>query len=761
MAIKTLVNFGTTANDHTGDTPRAGAIKLSAPFSKTYVATAQQFGGTTKEATITATIAAAVADGVPLVEIPQRYDLDGSAMLPYDDTLVTRNSAVQLYPEGGNPQVGVYDARAYGGLVNAWRAIAACAAALPASGGIIDCRSFTGAQTADVDVLGNVTAEKPIKFLFGPSTWTCTQGNSAFIMLLFGSGIEWNLNETTFKLNDGQNQSDLIGSDPGFNGNNPGNTTISVVNGTATATIATPISRFAVPTVNKSIAFLGHTPKGGQRDNTTLATALTDTVGTTVTLTSISGQVTSFLSTGYIKIDNEIIAYPVSGISGNTLTGVTRGALGSTAATHLISAAVDRVVFDNYMIRSVSGTGPWTVVLDRNVTLAPTMTAATALLGPCDISFTGTGTFDGNKPAADTPANGIAIQMWGGARLKVDRGIKFQNWDHGGVQIVQHQFASIDGSFVWIGTPSATLGFSIIFFEGCQSCVAYGDYENINSGPTSDDRTTLPQHYDNSGVGNVFLPRSIRNVNRGFQIEGTSQSQAYAPRIENWGTGASGFAFGLNTPQWVTAGLASGNIMDVGFVSPASGVVATLATGVQNNFVFVRTQGAQVVNNGDNTNTIITVEGASQLGLKIANPMGLGIVPPANVQFATQSPTTLTQTINQSKSPDGTVNAYMARVFNNGGDAVPVWMGSTTNHPIALITNATKQCIVPAAGGFVVGTATLVTSATVGFIYIPTMPATASGTPAAQAGTVPLAYETTGNHLMVFSGGAWKQVALA
>jgi len=60
-----------------------------------------------------------------------------------------------------------------------------------------------------------------------------------------------------------------------------------------------------------------------------------------------------------------------------------------------------------------------------------------------------------------------------------------------------------------------------------------------------------------------------------------------------------------------------------------------------------------------------------------------------------------------------------------------------------------------------VGTATIATSATVGFLYIPTMAATASGTPVSAGGLVALAFETGGNHLMVYTGGAWKQVGVS
>jgi len=81
---------------------------------------------------------------------------------------------------------------------------------------------------------------------------------------------------------------------------------------------------------------------------TTLAAAITDTTTTTgITLTSstnfpTTGPVVPTPSnpvgtpTNAILVDTEIISY--TGISSNVLSGVKRGANGSTAATHLISA---------------------------------------------------------------------------------------------------------------------------------------------------------------------------------------------------------------------------------------------------------------------------------------------------------------------------------------------------------------------------------------------------------------------------------------
>ena len=92
---------------------------------------------------------------------------------------------------------------------------------------------------------------------------------------------------------------------------------------------------------------------------TTLAAAITSETATTgITLTSSTNFRTSGpyiptinnpsgTPTNAILVGTEIITY--TGISSNVLTGVTRGAHGSTAATHLILAAVRNLLTpDNY-----------------------------------------------------------------------------------------------------------------------------------------------------------------------------------------------------------------------------------------------------------------------------------------------------------------------------------------------------------------------------------------------------------------------------
>ena len=72
---------------------------------------------------------------------------------------------------------------------------------------------------------------------------------------------------------------------------------------------------------------------------TTLATALTNTIGTTVVLTSSA----AFPATGTIQIGTEFITYTANDTGTGTLTGGARGANGSTAATHSAGVAITNV----------------------------------------------------------------------------------------------------------------------------------------------------------------------------------------------------------------------------------------------------------------------------------------------------------------------------------------------------------------------------------------------------------------------------------
>ncbi len=70
----------------------------------------------------------------------------------------------------------------------------------------------------------------------------------------------------------------------------------------------------------------------------------------------------------------------------------------------------------------------------------------------------------------------------------------------------------------------------------------------------------------------------------------------------------------------------------------------------------------------------------------------------------------------------------------------------------------TTALTLDAGGNVIVGAAALPTSATDGFLYLPTTAGTPTGTPTSQPGAVATVYDTTANKLCIYSG-AWRCVS--
>ena len=81
--------------------------------------------------------------------------------------------------------------------------------------------------------------------------------------------------------------------------------------------------------------------------NSYLSVAVTSTTATSVSLIDTS----SYPDAGSVQIESEVITY--TGNSGNTLTGCTRGALGTTAATHTQYTAVSNYVQNQVMFHEL------------------------------------------------------------------------------------------------------------------------------------------------------------------------------------------------------------------------------------------------------------------------------------------------------------------------------------------------------------------------------------------------------------------------
>jgi hypothetical protein len=79
------------------------------------------------------------------------------------------------------------------------------------------------------------------------------------------------------------------------------------------------------------------------------------------------------------------------------------------------------------------------------------------------------------------------------------------------------------------------------------------------------------------------------------------------------------------------------------------------------------------------------------------------------------------------------------------------------NAPMIFYTNNTERARITADGNIVAGaSAALATTATNGFLYVPTCAGTPTGTPTAITGMAPIVVNTTNNKLYFYSGGSWR-----
>jgi len=80
-----------------------------------------------------------------------------------------------------------------------------------------------------------------------------------------------------------------------------------------------------------------------------------------------------------------------------------------------------------------------------------------------------------------------------------------------------------------------------------------------------------------------------------------------------------------------------------------------------------------------------------------------------------------------------------------------------SNQPLVFKTNDAERARITATGNIVAGaSAALATTATDGFLYVPTCAGTPTGTPTAITGMAPIVVNTTNNKLYFYSGGAWR-----
>src|SRR5690242_14052394 len=212
-------------------------------------------------------------------------------------------------------------------------------------------------------------------------------------------------------------------------------------------------------------------------------------------------------------------------------------------------------------------------------------------------------------------------------------------------------------------------------------------------------------------------------------------------------TFASGVTYSSNTTITASGVTVAGNPAFSGPVTIAGNV--TLATAL-------------------NVAGALTVSGASVLTGNVTcaaalNVAGAGSIANLTIPAGGNAPLRVFATLVVT----GDVAASLPIAFNNAAatvNAVQIGITDTASakgsRALTVVNGVSEIFRIPKEGGCVTQAVTLATSATVGFVYLPTMPATASGTPQAEPGCVPCVVDAANFRLNIFMGGVWKSVAL-
>jgi hypothetical protein len=109
---------------------------------------------------------------------------------------------------------------------------------------------------------------------------------------------------------------------------------------------------------------------------------------------------------------------------------------------------------------------------------------------------------------------------------------------------------------------------------------------------------------------------------------------------------------------------------------------------------------------------------------------------------------------NQVRLGSGVFAASLASISPSTGR---LDIGTTTAADVSVFANNTERFRVESSGSIRAGAASaLATTATDGFLYVPTCAGTPTGTPTAITGMAPIVVNTTNNKLYFYSTGVWR-----
>jgi hypothetical protein len=144
-------------------------------------------------------------------------------------------------------------------------------------------------------------------------------------------------------------------------------------------------------------------------------------------------------------------------------------------------------------------------------------------------------------------------------------------------------------------------------------------------------------------------------------------------------------------------------------------------------------------------------------GTNTINDGGGGTFTPSMFNITTSGQAGIAAYVN-----DGTNNRRIGMFVDNTNSiaGISVRTGASTTPPLVIYIGASERARFDNVGNVVVNTAAVATTATDGFLYIPTCAGAPTGVPTTFTGRSPLVVDSTNNRFYVYVNGAWKYATL-
>jgi hypothetical protein len=154
-----------------------------------------------------------------------------------------------------------------------------------------------------------------------------------------------------------------------------------------------------------------------------------------------------------------------------------------------------------------------------------------------------------------------------------------------------------------------------------------------------------------------------------------------------------------------------------------------------------------------------TVGGSEAMRVHANGNVGIGLTSAPSTKLHVSGSLTIQSGNIVGPSTNNAFTVSADSTATNGG-WVQLYSSAHPAPSLVIIGTNSERMRVDANGNVVINTAAIATTATDGFLYVPTCAGAPTGVPTSYTGRVPIVVDSTNSELYVYVGGSWKSTAL-